>query len=257
MNLLVGLFGGMFLTAMLYGVGRRLGLANFWAAVAAAAAPSCAYLAYAFSAWPGLDAVTIHLVAYPAVAVLLAQLYGSKADHAHTLHWAPKLMIAFFLAISVLYGGFVYIAGQGLPPVLAQWLLPNAQGRNVHTGFAGVVAHHESAAKGIGQHLQMEHVLARLGWKVEVAGLMTLTPSRPAPVAVFIYGPDGQAVADAAVDLSLARPGQKPGAALILDAGRDGYRGMLPALAAGVWVARLHLAKDGETVLLEHTLEVR
>jgi hypothetical protein len=156
LNLLITIFGGMLLTVLLYGGGRALRLSNFWAAVLACALPSFAYVAHAVAVWPGLDVVTIHVVAYPTVAVLLYQLYGSRAGHELNVHWAPKLMIIFFVLITVIFGGFVYIAGQGLPPALARLILPGAKDKNIHTGFAGVVAHGEDAAKGIGHHLGME-----------------------------------------------------------------------------------------------------
>ena len=156
MNLLITIFGGMLLTVVLYGGGRALRLSNFWAAVLACALPSFAYVAYAAAVWPGLDVVTIHVVAYPTVAVLLYQLYGNKAGHELNVHWAPKLMIIFFVLITVIFGGFVYIAGQGLPPALARLILPGAKDKNIHTGFAGVVA---SAARQLAPEAKLAYVM--------------------------------------------------------------------------------------------------
>lgn len=257
MTLLIGIFGGMLLTALIYGLARLFGLTNFWAAVAAAGLPTFAYLAYSVGAWPGLDVVTLHVVAYPTVAILLSQLYGAKADHGRTLHWAPKLMVSFFLLISVVFGGFVYISVQGLPPTLARWLLPDTGGKNIYTGFAGVVAHEQDAAKAIGQHLAMDHRLAQLGWQVEVTGLANLRSGQPAPVAVSVSGQDGHAVDGIEVLLRLGRPGQREGIELSLSGGAGRYHGTVPGLEAGTWVARISLAKAAETVVLERGLEVR
>ncbi len=132
MSLWLSLFGGMALTALLYGAGRRLRLSNFWASVLACGVPTLAYVMYAVAIWPGLDVVTLHVVAYPTVAVLLYQLYGAKASHAQSMHWAPKLMIGFFLGLTAVFGTLIYIAGEGLPPALAQILLPNAKGKNLY-----------------------------------------------------------------------------------------------------------------------------
>jgi nitrogen fixation protein FixH len=257
MTLLIGIFGGMLLAALVYGLGRLAGLSNFWAAVAAATLPTFIYLAYAAATRPGLDVITLHVIAFPTVAILLSQLYGAKADHGRTLHWAPKLMVLFFLAISVIFGGFVYIAVQGLPPGLARLLLPDTGGKNVHTGFAGVVEHAQGAAKAIGQHLAMDHRLAQLGWQVEVSGLAGLRAGQPGTLSVRVSGADGQAVDGMRVTVRLNRPGQQQGIELVADGGTGGHHAGIPPLEAGTWVARIRLVRGTDEVVLEHGLEVR
>ena len=153
MSLMFTIFGGMILTAVLYAVGRLARLSNYWAAVAAAAIPSAAYLFYAIGQPIGLDKVTINVIAYPTVAVLLGMLNSPKARRDNKMHWAPMLLIGFFLTLMFIMAIFVYIATQGLPLAVTQLLLPNAQGKNIHTGFAGVVELQQDAAKGIGHHL--------------------------------------------------------------------------------------------------------
>lgn len=259
MSLLISIFGGMLLTAAIYGLGRQGHLSNFWAAVMAAGLTSGAYLIYAVARWPGLDVVTLHVVAYPTVAVLLSQLYGAKAEHSKTLHWAPKLMIAFFLSLSLIFGALVYVAGSGLPPSLARVFLPNIEaGKNIHTGFAGVVEHHQEAAKVIGQHQKMEARLARLGWQLEATGLDSATAGESVPVVLNLRDRDGAGVEGVAASLELLRPGQKTGETLPLTPARPGeYLGRLSPREAGSWVARLYLKQQGENIVLEHTLEVR
>ncbi|TCJ18157.1 hypothetical protein EZJ19_02670 [Parasulfuritortus cantonensis] len=256
MSLLITMFGGMLLTALLYGIGRRAKLSNYWAAVVAAAIPSFAYLGYALGHPVGLDTITLHVIAYPTVSVLLAMMNGEKAKQQNNVHWAPKLLIGFFLVLMVLMASFVYIAGQGLPPAVAQVLLPHAEGKNVHTGFAGVVEHQEDAAKGIGQHLGMADKLEKLGWRVEVDGLGELRAGNPAIVAVSVADVAGHPEPGVTVDLALARPGQPATARLTLAAAGDRHRGTLPGLGAGSWVANLRLARGADVVVLEHAVEV-
>ncbi len=255
MNLLVTIFGGMLLTVTLYAGARASRLSNFWAAVLASGLPSFAYLVYAVKFWPGLDVVTLHVIAFPTVAVLLFQLYGEKAGRQQGVHWAPKLMVAFFVAITVIFGGFVYIAGQGLPPALARLLLPGAGGKNLHTGFAGVVAHGEDAAKGIGHHLGMESKLARLGWRLDVAGLDALRPDRVTPVRVRVTDGQGRGVGNVAVRLTLSRPGQTESHSFALaDAGDGRHQASLSLPAKGAWVASLRLDGAGEPLVFQRTL---
>ncbi|MFA5081251.1 MAG: FixH family protein [Hydrogenophilaceae bacterium] len=257
MSLLITIFGGMLLTAALYALGRLGRLSNFWAAVIGAAIPSFGYLVYAISQPVGLDVVTMHVIAYPTVAVLLGMLNSPKSKRDSRMHWAPKLLIGFFLLLMVVMASFVYIAGKGLPPAITQLLLPNAKGKNIHTGFAGVVEHQQDAAKGIGHHLGMEDKLARLGWHVEVDGLADLHAGTPAPISVNIVDTTGRTVEAVTVTLALNRPGQPSLGKQVLSGAADGYHGTLEGLAAGTWVATLQLARDQDSIVLEHSLEVR
>ncbi|MGQ9685437.1 MAG: hypothetical protein ACUVT2_03900 [Thiobacillaceae bacterium] len=259
MNLLISLFGGMLVTALLYGLGRVLKLSNFWAAVSAAGFVCVVYLAYVVGSRPGLDVVTLHLVAYPTVSVLLYQLYGEKARFDTSMHWAPKLMMGFFAVLTVLYGGFVHVASHGLPPALAGWLLPNAKERPVYTGFAGVVEHNQDAAKGIAQFLKMEDRLAKLGWRLEISGLSDVKAGRPLPVSVQVLDRSGRGVDGVEIRLSTSRPGQTPSAPVRLKGdGKAGYHATLGPLEAGSWVAHLHLeGAEARPITLEHTLQVR
>jgi hypothetical protein len=255
MNLLITIFGGMLLTVLLYGGARAMKLSNFWAAVLASGLPSFAYMAYAVAVWPGLDVVTLHVIAFPTVAVLLFQLYGDKASLQQGVHWAPKLMIGFFVIITVIFGGFVYIAGQGLPPSLASLILPGVKNKNIHTGFAGVVAHGEDAAKEIGHRLSMENKLARLGWRLDVTGLDGLRPDRQGAVEVLVTGRDGQGVEKVVVNLLLSRPGQASGQSLDLaDQGGGRYLVSTRLPASGAWLATVHLESEGKIIAFERTV---
>lgn len=256
MNLLYTLFGGMLLTAALYGGLRSVRVGNFWAAVAASGLVALAYMVYAALSRPSLDTVAMHLVAYPTVAVVLAQLYDTRKGGG--LHWAPRLIVGLFLTVSILYGGLVYISTHGLPQGVAQRFLPNVQGKAVHTGFAGVVAHDEEAAKGIGQHLKAEHALASLGWRVEVLGLDRLRAARVGEAMVRLTDRQGMGVDPARVGLAFARPGRSVGAVSSLErSGQGSYRGPVEPMDAGAWVAYLVVDTGKQNIAIEHTIVVR
>lgn len=258
MNLFLTIFGGMLLTVILYGLARLARLSNYWAAALAAGLPSLAYMIYAIVTRPGLDVATMHLIAYPTVAVLLYQLYARSGQGTQGMHWIPRLLVAFFVFLTVVLGGFVYIASHGLPPTLASMVLPDTGGRPIHTGFAGVVGHRSEAAKGVGHHLRQEDKLARLGWRLEVEGLTDYTPGQPGEVSVHVRDAQGAGVDGVQVFLSLARPGQTASPPQSLTGrGESGYRGRLEAMEEGTWVATLTLNGQGEQVVLEHTLSPR
>jgi hypothetical protein len=255
MNLLISIFGGMLLTVLLYGAARLIKLSNFWAAVAAAGLPSAAYLLYAVANWPGLDVVTLHVIAYPTVSVLLFQLYENKPGKDLHVHWVPRLLIAFFVVITVVLGGFVYVAGHGLPPALAERLLPNAKGKSLHTGFAGVVEHGEEAAKSIAQHRNIEARLAKLGWNVEVTGLDALSRERSSEIKVLLRKADGRGVSGQHLLFGLSRPGQPaPAGQAMEEVGSGDYRTSIELPAAGAWLAMISISDGGKRIVLEHAV---
>ncbi|MDP2786689.1 MAG: FixH family protein [Pseudomonadota bacterium] len=255
MNLFVSIFGGMLLTVIVFGVMRVVKLSNFWAAVVAAGLPSFAYMAYSAANWPGLDVLTMHVVAYPTVALLLFQIGGAKDGPYEKVHWAPKLIIGFFVIITMILGGFVYIAGKGVPPSVAQWLLPNIAGKTVHTGFAGVVAHGGEASKSIAHHRNMESKLDKLGWRVEVIGLDALRTGYPGDVRVVVSNRQGQSVSAVQVSIGLGRPGQPVQSRFPLLPANDGsYQTRILLPASGEWLTVLTLESGSERIVFDRVL---
>lgn len=254
MNLLLTLFGGMTLTAVLYGLARGLRLSNFWAAVVAAAVPCLLYMGWVAVTLPSVDRITIHLVAYPTIAVLLYQLYRGDGK----THWIPIALVGFFVALSVLMGGFVYIASEGISPSLAARFLPNAQDKPVHTGFSGVVAHQDDAAKSIGHRRNMESQLQQRGWRVDLSGLERLQQGQGSRLTLRVIGAEVTGVDGITAALELSRPGQPARHTVnLMSQGSGGYSGEAAALESGVWVATLVLAQVGSrTIRLEQAIEV-
>jgi nitrogen fixation protein FixH len=255
MNLFVSIFGGMLLTVIVFGVARGGKLPNFWSAVVAAGLPSFAYMGYAFMNWPGLDVLTMHVIAYPTVALLLYQIGGPKDGPYEKVHWAPKLITGFFVIITIILGGLVYIAGNGVPQSVAQWLLPNIKGKTVHTGFAGVVAHGDEASKSIAHHRNMESKLEKLGWSVEVIGLDALRPGQPGDVQVMVSNRQGRSVSDVRVSMGLGRPGQREQKRFPFQPiSGGGYRTQILLPATGEWLAALMLESGRDQIVFERVL---
>ena len=156
MNLLTTLFGGALLIVALYFVLGVLRLPNFWRAVVSGGAVLLSYLIIVARNWPGLDVVAMHIAVFIVAAAILSLLHRRHAEQAPKLHWAPKVLIGFFLVLFVIDGAFIYIASHGLPEFIAQRVMPNANKGGVHTSFPGVTPHGEDAAKAVNSHLKQE-----------------------------------------------------------------------------------------------------
>jgi nitrogen fixation protein FixH len=129
---------------------------------------------------------------------------------------------------------------------------------DLHTGFAGVVAHkQEDAAKAIAHHLSNEHALRELGWSVEIGGLETMKAGVPRDVTIRISDRDGRGVEGVSVNLGLARPGARPDTITTLNGvGNGTYHAQMKVDSAGTWVAYPTLMLTAKPIHLEHTINV-
>lgn len=240
MNTGVTLFGGLAVVLVLFGVLRLLRVPAVLAGLIAAALPLLAYIVTLFGNWPGLDVVAIHIAVYISAAFVLVVFSRSRAKQAR-MHWAPKALIGFFLALIVMNAGFLYVSTQGLPPKLASLVLPGDGKETMYTGFSGVTRHGEEAAKSVGADLSRQYRNEQLGWNVRVEGLHTPSVGHH-NVIVFAEDDEGKPLADLAGSLILARPGDS-GKTVALKAAPGQYEASLDFPASGLWLLRLELGK--------------
>ena len=196
------LFGGLAVAAVLFFVVRKAGLSNFWAGILSGLLPFIAYLAYSTSNWPGGDVLTIHFAVYLANAGLLI-VFGGMQKKKESMHWAPKLIIAFFVGLVLLMAILLSISSRGLPDGLVHLVLPTPSNGQVHTGFPGVIPHDRN--KLYESHLQDIEQQKHLGWHVDVQGLDALKNNLASNVVVKLSDKQNQPIIAATVTIELWR----------------------------------------------------
>jgi len=262
MNLLLTLFGGVALVVLIYQALRTLGVPNYWRGVVSGVLPLVGFAVYATRNWSGLDVLAIHTAVYLSTATILTMIGARQAEakgaRRPRMHWAPKVVIGFFVFVFVLNGVFLYVSSQGLPPAIARWLLPGAEDGKIHTAFPGVVPHGQEAAKEIGSELTARHRQMRLGWRVEVAGLDALARDGAAQVSVRAHGRDDAPLGDAQVTLDLLRPARaQSDVAVPLEAVLPGrYQAWVKAPEAGRWIAVVRVKRGEDAYQAEQQLTV-
>lgn len=242
MSTLVTLFGGLAGVLLLYVLGGFVpGLSPRLRAGVAALVPLLAYFVHAAAHWPGLDVLAIHISVFAAAAYALNAMTAARRRGGR-VHWAPVLLVVFLGGVVVINAGLLYVSTRGLPAPLARWWLG---GERVYSGFSGVVAHGQDAAKGVSAELSQAHRESVLGWRVELAGLDSDGPSRT--LTVRVRDRTGLPVERVEAELRLLRPGAtQPVHTLALNAINPGeYRAVLELPAAGRWLAELRLQRDG------------
>lgn len=246
MNTITTLFGGLASVLVLYTIGGAIrGLPPMLRAMLAGIIPLLAYFVLIVGRWPGLDVAAIHISVFLAAALVLFALTQFRQRSAGRLHWAPKLLIAFFIGLVFLNAAFLQIATKGLPEPIARWWL-GSNGHVVYSGFSGVVAHGQQAAKAVSSELSEAHRESQIGWQVEMSGLDSAGLTRP--VQVIVRDRTGLPVEGVQAELLVSRPGATtPTLGVSLDAVEAGvYVGALTLPATGRWLAELRLMQGGE-----------
>jgi nitrogen fixation protein FixH len=221
-------------------------------AVLAGVIPLIAYFVLIVGRWPGLDVVAMHISVFFATALVLFALTQFRRRGSGRMHWAPKLLIAFFVGLVCLNAVLMQIATKGLPEPIARWWL-GSKGGPVYSGFSGVVPHGENAAKAVSSELSEAHRELQLGWLVRVSGLDHLGKANL--IRVHVKDRTGLPVERVDAEVSLLRAGvAEPTLTLPLAAAEAGvYTGVLTLPATGRWLIELRLMQDGK--LRYHTIQ--
>ena len=178
MTTMTSLLGGLAAVVVLYAIGGVIrGLPPILRALLAGLIPLLAYFALIVGRWPGLDVVAMHISVFLVAGLVLFAVSQFRRHSVGRMHWAPKLLTAFFLGLVVVNGSLLYIATKGLPDPLARWWL-GSDGTAVYSGFSGVVTHGQAAAKAVSSELSQAQRESVLGWQVEVVGLDSSEPAR-------------------------------------------------------------------------------
>lgn len=184
------------------------------------------------------------------VSGLLLYLTSSRRRSPAGLHWAPKILIGFFVLLAAINSFLLYISTRGLPSSIAHFWLPGEG--EVNSGFSGVVGHGQEAARAVSSTLNQSHAATQLGWRIQMAGLQeTAQPSQM--ISVKVVDRQGQPIRDLEIELQLRRPGADRSLVILplvyKDAGE--YSNVLDIPAPGRWLAEVILSQQGQVVYRE------
>lgn len=249
------LFGGLLTVILIFFAARRLGLSNYWSSVLGGSLPFLAYLGYSTSHWLGGDVVAIHLVVFMATAAILG-VFNSAQQRKEKMHWAPRLLVTFFALLAVCMAVFVSIAANGLPPGIAKYLLPNVNGRVMHTGFPGALPHDKN--KLYEAHQQKIETQRKLGWQVSVTGLETLRVGMPATISLTVLDAQDQPIVAGHVMMELLRVANTNDDITVElnPAGPGIYSTQVQLPASGNWLLGYHIERGKDTYEAQQPVQV-
>jgi hypothetical protein len=249
------LFGGLLVVAALFFVARRLRLSNYWSAVISGALPFLTYLGYSTKIGVAGDVLAVHFAVFMATAGVLG-VFGNMYQKKEGLHWAPKLIIAFFVVLVLLMAGFVFVSINGLPTSLAKWVMPNVGHQSMHTGFPGAIPHDRNHLYE--PHLQRMEQQRNLGWKVALAGLDSVHKGIAANVTLTVVDKSGNAIDGAKVTLDLWRMANSADDRKLelVPQGKGKYATSLQLTDAGNWIVEIYIERDQDSYLMQQPITV-
>ncbi len=237
------LFGGLILAAAIFFATRKLGLPNFWAAVLGGLIPFLLYVVYASQHWAGGDVLAIHFAVYLANAGILG-VFGGMQQKQQTMHWAPRIIIGFFIFLVILNAILLSIASRGLPGGIASYILPNPDKQKVHTAFPGTVPHDKN--KSYQGQLERIEQQRELGWQVTLQGAESLQSGQSGVITLLVLDKAGLPLAGANVNLNLWRVANSRDdqSIAMLEIQPGLYQAELNLKDAGRWLADINIQKD-------------
>ena len=245
MNTLVTLLGGLLLMLIVYGaLGWLPGLPQVLRAVLASSLTLIAYFAFMVGRSPGLDVLAVHISIFAVAGLLLYMFTRYRSHRAARLHWAPRILIGFFVMLAVINTFFLYISSRGLPPSIAHYWLPGND--TVYSGFSGVVEHGQDAAKAVSSELKRAQTAAQLGWHIRITGLPQTTRSQQI-VTVQVLDRSDMPVNNLQAELQLMRPGADHAHTKITLTPKEPgeYSNVLALPANGRWLVDVQFSQGG------------
>ena len=144
------------------------------------------YAPVALIYWPGADVLALNVTVFFMTAYILGVFFNHRekvklSEGGDTpvkwFHWAPAIIVSFFLVVLIVDSIFVTLSKEGLPKGLQEMIIPeHMDPAKVSTSFPGVMHnnYHKKESR-YNQYLRQIELIESRGWKVR-KGWLKSTP---------------------------------------------------------------------------------
>ena len=241
--LALGIGGGVLAQVLLFVILSRLFKVNGrTAGMVIALLVLLLYVPWAILTWPGADVFAIHLAILLTVAYGLGMLGGSVGRN---WHWAPAVIVGFFVMVIATNVVFLGVAEQGITGLFARLLPEPRNAEVVDSRFPGTVSHdyQEKEALYNAYLRQVEQQEAR-GWQIRKGWQVQPVAGQPAIFIVAVKDREGVPLTGAQVEGRFLRTSNS----------RDDIAFVMTEVAPGEYRVKLQMPLHG---LWQLVLQVR
>lgn len=200
-NLLISLPIGIAIILLLFtSLVRVVKLEIYVAAGSLALVTIFVYGILAILFWPGADVFAIHIALYLmtiyAMSIISRSLTGKTK-----WHWAPMLIVGFFLVVVTVDTVLIVLAQSGLSPQWAGRLLPKpVTEHDVQSRFPGTVSHDfREKESQFNEYREQRQLQTQRGWSVRVGWQDTSVSARDNTLILEVKDKAGHDISDADV----------------------------------------------------------
>lgn len=246
-TMLLGIGGGVLAELVVFLVLHKLlRLGGKAAATAVALLAILLYVPWAILTWPGADVFAIHLAIYLTVAYALGMIGGSVGRR---WHWAPALIVGFFVIVVATNIVFLGVAERGITGLFAELLPKPRDAEVVDSRFPGTVSHDYQEKEALyNDYLAQVEMQHARGWQVRKGWQDPPVVNEPAVFIVAVDDRDGQPVAGARIDGRFLRTSNSRDdfAFVMTEVSPGEYRAPLTMPLHGLWrlVLQIRLGDD-------------
>ncbi len=226
------------------------------------------FIPYSILAWQGADVFAIHLALYVIVPYGLGIVFTQKEAEVENggkakigrLHWAPMVLVGFFIIVASAQAILITLAQNGMPQQLIGTILPEPENRAEHvtSAFPGTVAGMESRKQALAVHRVSELQAQReKGWQVRQGWVERPTEGETAILQVEVRDADGVPIDDATIrGMFMWLADERRDQGFEMQTMGDGlYQAEVALPAPGRWDLRFQIQRDGQ--LLEQQARTR
>ncbi len=244
------LFAGiLFIVIVFSGLYIMSGIRGSIVALITAAVILSMYLPFALLQWPGADVFALHVAVYTITIYLLTIITGQrdkKDNKSFKFHWAPVIIVLFFVVVIAVNSVFITVAQQGINGKWAKWFLPEPQSQivSVHSPFSGVVPEKELEEIYYRQRVQK----AYLGWNVRRGWLNVPVAGEKGTFQVVLTDKQQQALSAADIKGIFFIAGQRDKEVrfTMLETALGTYQAQVSFPTEGLWQLDLDIHKGKE-----------
>lgn len=240
--------GGVLAEVVLYVVLHRIfRLDSKAAAMAIALLAALIYVPWSILTWPGADIFAIHLAIYLTAAYALGMIGGRVG---HGWHWAPAMIVAFFVMVIITNVVFLGVAERGITGLFAR-ILPEPEETEavVDSRFPGTVSHDFQEKEALyNEYLKQVEAQHARGWKVRKGWLYKPVVGENATFMIAVADKDGAPVSGATVTGRFLRTSnsREDFDFAMHETGPGEYRVELKMPLHGLWDLVLHVRRGDD-----------